>query len=449
MGVPREFTIPPPFISRVRSREDDDDGREERWRGSRVELSAEHRAYLRRPALRLVRRGRGGRTGGQQPAPIGHKNQVPLGQVPQQQQQTQGLQQDNNNNNNRAAALLRPQRLSNTPGQAFVDAQHQAQMAAVAAPPAGGRDGTAGAGGESYTLPTPERTHASPALPRLKSDVAGTVRRALAHLPTMIGSTEGTVNRRNRVRETVGLVLAEAPTRPAAVLGVWRELDLAMSTIETYGFVAQSLFPDFRKNHEWVESMKWVMQEAARTIKAQAVALRWWHVRQIAAECSPEVQATIFTLVVTASRYGDLQHMRVSKIWDVPEQADQVIIRIEMPTFKSDLHGRRSFAKTIQVSRTSARFILSTIHHPMCYGELYLAMEPMGVTPHSCRVGAVTALGPLVPAGQVLLLTGHTVEGEPRQQRRYTRATGDDDEARLQREMSLMLEQWYKSGCRR
>jgi hypothetical protein len=230
---------------------------------------------------------------------------------------------------------------------------------------------------------------------------------------------------------------------------LWRELDLAMSTIETYGYVAQSLFPDFRKNHEWVESMKWVTQEAARTAKAQAPALEWRHVRRIAADCSAEVQATVFTLVVTASRYGDLPYMRVAKIWSLPERPDMVIIRIELPIFKSDQKGRRSFAKTIQVSRASAQFILSTIHSPMSYGELYLAMEPFGVTPHSCRVGAVTALGRLVPAGQVLLLTGHTVEGEPRQQRRYTRPTGDDEEARLQREMSLMLEQWYKSGCRR
>ena len=65
---------------------------------------------------------------------------------------------------------------------------------------------------------------------------------------------------------------------------------------------------------------------------------------------------------------------------------------------------------------------------------------------HSLRRGAVTALAEQFQGSEVLLLTGHSTQMEPREIRRYTAPLPNSTEALLQRRMVAFLLEKLKTA---
>ena len=105
-----------------------------------------------------------------------------------------------------------------------------------------------------------------------------------------------------------------------------------------------------------------------------------------------------------------------------------LIIRLDLPIWKSDRYGRRFFSKTFQLPHYFTLGDIKTLMQtPPDYWKLLQAMKQI-----------------------VLLLTGHTTTQESREVRRYTDPTPNSKEAMLQRRMvSYLVAQMEKASTAR
>ena len=101
--------------------------------------------------------------------------------------------------------------------------------------------------------------------------------------------------------------------------------------------------------------------------------------------------------------------MVMRSVWkQVPHGS--LVIRVDLPIWKSDRYGRRFFSKTFQLRHyLTLGDIRTLVQTPPDYWRLLQAIKEIApqLSVHSLRRGAVTTLAPSFEGQEILLLTGH------------------------------------------
>ena len=132
--------------------------------------------------------------------------------------------------------------------------------------------------------------------------------------------------------------------------------------------------------------------------------------------------------------------MNLRKVWKTP--SGNLIIRLDLPMWKSDRFGKRFFSKTMDIpSFLSIQEIWAMLQCPPKYWTLLQAIKQISphLSVHSLRRGAVSALAGTFENHHILLLTGHSTKNESCEIRRYTEPTTNNQEALVQRQMVNFL----------
>ena len=200
---------------------------------------------------------------------------------------------------------------------------------------------------------------------------------------------------------------------------------------------AQRLYPMLKKTGKWDTLLVWLRIKAATHAAKQAVPAKPAEVLLLREVLPHNLAAAATFLFLTASRYADLRCMVMRSVWkQVPHGS--LVIRVDLPIWKSDRYGRRFFSKTFQLPHyLTLGDIRTLVQTPPDYWRLLQAIKEIApqLSVHSLRRGAVTTLAPSFEGQEILLLTGHATAFEPREVRRYTDPTPHSKEAMLQRRM--------------
>lgn len=215
----------------------------------------------------------------------------------------------------------------------------------------------------------------------------------------------------------------------------------APTTVLGLMMTAQRLLPSIRATQKWDHVVLWVRLKAAAHQPRKATPATPQNVA-VLFEALPKRMAVATTfLFITASRYGDLRHMFLTRTW---RYGGKTIVRVDLPTFKSDRFGKRSFAKTIYVpTLLTLEDIRQLLQCPPEYWALLHAVKSIypQLSVHSFRRGAVTTLAQKFQGQEILLLTGHSISCEAREIRRYTEPAPNTTEAMAQEKMAQFLVQ--------
>ena len=271
----------------------------------------------------------------------------------------------------------------------------------------------------------------------------------------MNGFSHSTQQRHKHVRsivqrlQTLGVHLHDEPDTVVAVL---HQL-LGPGTALTYTHTLAALYPTIRQHPQWRNALRFASKIAAHHKPRQAVLAQLSQMSNVTSQAmTGDVTAestallTFLAQYIRCDRHCDLIDGRISHTF-VDSTQHLLIIRIEYRTSKSDPLGKRFFSKTIELPlrpdgtrpRLTQRLI-DAMTVPASYDSVRSAVEPLGLTPHSARVSAVTDL---TTAGfsedDIMLMSGHVTSNEPRQVWRYTAPRPDSAIARKQRAMSAQL----------
>ena len=147
---------------------------------------------------------------------------------------------------------------------------------------------------------------------------------------------------------------------------------------------AQRLYPMLKTTGKWDTLLVWLRIKAATHAAKQAVPAKPAEVLLL---------REVLPHNLTASRYADLRCMVMRSVW----KQGSLVIRVDLPIWKSDRYGRRFFSKTFQLPNyLTLGDIRTLVQTPPDYWRLLQAIKEIApqLSVHSLRRGAVTTLAP-------------------------------------------------------
>lgn len=210
------------------------------------------------------------------------------------------------------------------------------------------------------------------------------------------------------------------------------------STCVTYASTMAAMFPVALTDPLWKPSILFLQKESAKQETHQATPASTAQVRDLIKAVKKEIKVAILLIWVTASRYGDIQHMvlkgkKVVGTW--------VKVNVALPVWKSDLKGQKFASKVFWWPSKLLPTLMKVLLNPPTYPTVYKAMRGVGLTVHSLRRGSMQRLAELgIAEEEILTLTQHSIEGAPIQARRYlNNVLFDRHEAEVQANLSRHL----------
>ena len=190
---------------------------------------------------------------------------------------------------------------------------------------------------------------------------------------------ESTARRERTVRALLTKWYRLQKGAPAAVFMGLVQKNYAPTTVLGLLVTAQRMFPNIRNTYKWKELLLWLKQKAATHQTHQAKPATITEVSRMRDQL-PRPLATMTTMLfLTASRYADVQHMNLRKVWKTP--SGNLIIRLDLPMWKSDRFGKRFFSKTMDIPRfLSIQEIWAMLQCPPKYWTLLQAIKQ--ISPH-------------------------------------------------------------------
>ena len=243
---------------------------------------------------------------------------------------------------------------------------------------------------------------------------------------------ESTYRRRKRVRAIYNL-LKNRVTGPAGLIGTMAQV-YSWTTAWSYALTMQAEFPQLAKDRGWKDALLWLeKQKAKRRLEThQAEPATPIQVQTLLKGPGTLQQKTALAVMWNSlSRYGDIQHMVTSRIWN--HLGRDVLVKVNLEVWKSDPHGRRHASKT---------FILPGAMVPILmkggipsYNQMlsWIKSSYPTLSCHSFRRGGVSFAAGFHTGEEIVALTMHTMPGEPVAIRLYTdpRARSKETETQM------------------
>jgi hypothetical protein len=264
------------------------------------------------------------------------------------------------------------------------------------------------------------------------------VRAATRLAPTLSGWSTSTMARRNRVTELWGELQARLPTATARVFAATLVEILSIHTAVSYFATWLAMEPE-RKDSESRDALRALRKMAALEEETPAVAATVPEMQLLMTSATQPLRSLIFTLWVTACRYGDLESAIVAQEWPT-ESPTEIILLLRFLRSKSDQFGERKLTKYLRLYNEEAAWVRRALTESIPYAEALrmLKRHCPGLSMHSFRRGAVSHL---IATGswerEVVTLTCHA-DG-PKSVSRYIAPTPLSEAAMTQQRLSARL----------
>ena len=115
------------------------------------------------------------------------------------------------------------------------------------------------------------------------------------------------------------------------------------------------------------------------------------------------------------------------------------VIMMRLGRNKSDPTGKKKCIKVIEASPQIVKWCLQGLAAPASYFHTWLALRPLGLTPHSGRASAATFLAENYDAEEIRILTAHAGPDDATSTRKYVRPNINHKIAKRMREMTTLI----------
>lgn len=230
--------------------------------------------------------------------------------------------------------------------------------------------------------------------------------------------SDSTVRRRVLAEELADEFMKLENVRPIEILK-FLEMIHTPASAHTMAVTLQSLprFKSLKEDRDWSEALKKLHLTKTKTITKQAVDLTATALKRVLEDTHNKNAVVVGFLWISASRYGDLQHVTLLARKEIPEHEATIMALCYRGT-KGDPQGKRGDAKAIIMPTTWANCLASIIKTrgeetisktiPSSYMvKKALARGDESLTLHSARRGAAKALLPTHRLTDIALLTLH------------------------------------------
>lgn len=147
---------------------------------------------------------------------------------------------------------------------------------------------------------------------------------------------------------------------------------------------------------------------------------------------------TIVLCLMSASRHADISRLKLLEHHRLADRGTEVIM-MRLGRNKSDPTGKKKCIKVIEASPQIVQWCLQGLAAPASYFRTWLALRPLGLTPHSGRASAATFLAENYDAEEIRILTAHAGPDDATSTRKYVRPNINHKIAKRMREMTTLI----------
>ena len=223
--------------------------------------------------------------------------------------------------------------------------------------------------------------------------------------------------RRHKICRSIWNGLIQKVSHSSVIVAVLL-LSFKATTARTYAYTIRSLYPQETAGRMWKEALIKVCHMAAcEEVSSATPATQHDMLKLLRAAQSQKEKATLLIMWLTASRFGDINCMKLTKI---EKDGHSVKILVRLPIWKSDRSGKQLAAKAFAVPKKWAPHIRDAIEKPLKYSTILNIAKTASLTAHSIRKGATQFLSEKKWCEKdILTLTQHSTCWAPLQARLY------------------------------
>ena len=101
------------------------------------------------------------------------------------------------------------------------------------------------------------------------------------------------------------------------------------TSVLTFAYTIMGMFPQLKKSRSWADMLLHTQKEAAKQESAGAIPMSADQLKKVLKwSKNKDVRATCLLVWSTASRYGDIQHMKVAKTEKVNKTWSRIGVRL-------------------------------------------------------------------------------------------------------------------------